>query len=66
MRVNEVVRAFGGTTAMAKLFEVTPSAVSNWKRAGKFPDRLHYRLDRAAADRGITLPPDIFETGPQP
>lgn len=66
MKVNEVVRAFGGTTAMAKFFEVTPSAVSNWKRAGKFPDRLHYRLDRAAAERGIVLPADIFETSAQP
>ena len=66
MKVNEVVRAFGGTTAMARFFEVTPGAVSNWKRAGKFPARLHYRLDREAAERGITLPPDIFEAEAAP
>ncbi len=63
MNVSQIVAAFGGTTAMARIFNVGPSAVSNWKRDGRFPARLHYRIVRAAAERGIHIPDDLLDQG---
>ena len=63
MDINEAIAAFGGTGKMAKRFGVGPSAVSNWKTAGRFPDRLHYRIAKAAEEEGIKLPASLFEPG---
>jgi hypothetical protein len=35
--VHAVVKRLGGTTRAAVFFEVTPSAVSQWKRRGSLP-----------------------------
>lgn len=61
MNVSQVVAAFGGTCAMAAAFGVGPSAVSNWKRSGRFPARLHYRIAKIAQSRGIEIPEDFFD-----
>ena len=60
MTVSDVVAAFGGTGQMARTFGVLPSAVSNWKKAGRLPDRLHYRISREAMNRGIEIPHEFF------
>ena len=54
---------WAGGPATAKLFGVRPSAVSNWKRSGQLPERLHYRIDQEAARRGIPVDERLFETG---
>ncbi len=60
MNVSQIIAAFGGTSAMARIFNVGPSAVSNWKRDGRFPARLHYRIVKAAEERGIHVPDDLL------
>jgi len=62
MTIAEIVdQVFGGTAKMAELFDVTPPAVSNWKAAGRFPARLHYRIAKEAEARNVTLPDSVFE-----
>jgi hypothetical protein len=56
MNVDYVVEQFGGTVAMATLCEVTPSAVSNWKKEGAIP-RAHIKFLRQRR-------PDLFEPAP--
>ena len=63
MTISDVIEAFGGNTAMARIFGVTPAAVSNWKNFGRFPDRLHYRISREAEARQIEIPATMFENG---
>jgi hypothetical protein len=61
--VDRFVIAFGGTTATARLFGVLPSAVSNWRRADRFPDRLQLRVVRECERRGIE--PPAFDLPPE-
>lgn len=61
MDASAVIDSFGGTGATARIFGVRPSAVSNWRKSGQFPARLHYRISREAAARGIALPEGFFE-----
>ena len=61
MNISHIVDAFGGTCAMAMAFGVGPSAVSNWKRIGRFPARLHYRIAKVAKARGIDVPEEFFD-----
>ena len=61
MTISEIIDAFGGTTAVARLFGVTPPAVSNWRAAGRIPPRLHLRVIREAERRQIKIDPDSLE-----
>jgi len=61
MTLDELIQAFGGTAATAKKFGVVPSAVSNWKSAGQFPERMHFRVFQEAQALGISLPADFFQ-----
>jgi hypothetical protein len=58
MNVSEFIDALGGTCAAARIFRVTPPAVSNWKKANALPARLHLRAIREAASRGIAFDPE--------
>lgn len=55
MTVDDVIDALGGTLAVAELFGVGRTAVVNWRTFGKFPARLHYRLAKVCAERGVAL-----------
>ena len=59
--VSDAVDAFGGTTVTSKIFGVLPSAVSNWRTDGRFPDRLHYRISKEAEQRGLKFDKALFE-----
>jgi len=41
--VNNIINALGGTTKLANLLGVNPSAVSNYRQKG-FPARLHLKI----------------------
>lgn len=56
MNVEYVVEQFGGTVAMATLCEVSPSAVSNWKKDGAIP-KAHIKFLRQQR-------PDLFDPPP--
>ncbi len=60
MNVSEIIDAFGGTAVTAGLFGVVPSAVSNWRAADHFPDRLHFRISREAERQGIKFDDSVF------
>ena len=60
--VDQVVDAFGGTGEMARIFNVTPSAVSNWRARG-LPDslKLHRKMMVEIQKRGLVLADALFE-----
>jgi len=58
---SELIDAFGGTGKTAAIFGVLPSAVSNWRSANRFPDRLHHRVWTEARARRIDIPADFFD-----
>ena len=58
MNLNEFIQKLGGTTKAAEVFSVTPAAVSNWKKAGRLPDRLHHKAAKVAEQRGVEFDPE--------
>jgi len=61
----QAIEIIGGVSAVAKLFGVTPGAVSQWDRA---PALYVYKLAEATGGRVPTevLRPDMFPTGTAP
>lgn len=57
LSVRDVVKSLGGHKPVADLFGVTVPAVSNWIRDDRFPDRLHLRVLRECASKGISFDP---------
>jgi hypothetical protein len=55
--VDRVIAALGGRKAVADLCGVGDTALSNWKREGKFPDRLHHKIWIACANAGFSIDP---------
>lgn len=53
----EVIALLGGNKGVAEIFGVRSSAVSNWRAAGRFPERLHLQVDRLCKERGIDYDP---------
>ena len=58
MDINTVIDELGGTAEAGRLFGVSSQAVSNWRSFGRFPDRMHYRVSKVCAARGIEYDPD--------
>jgi hypothetical protein len=59
--VSELIDALGGTTAVAIELDIVPSAVSNWKKAGKFPANTYIKLIAMLQDKGIFPPPHLWD-----
>jgi hypothetical protein len=58
MNVSAFIDALGGTFAAARIFKVTPPAVSNWRASGAMPARLHLKALRVASERGLVFDPE--------
>lgn len=58
--VSQLVKAFGGTVALAKWAGVTPSVVSNWKERGHIPTGWHLRLYLECKQRKLNVSPALF------
>jgi hypothetical protein len=58
--VDDLITALGGTTAVAVLLAVRPSAVSNWRRLNSLPPRLFVRFRKICAENGIALNETVF------
>lgn len=59
--VNELIDELGGNKAVAKIFDVGHSAACNWRKAGRFPPKLHLRISDLAKKRRIKLAKDFFK-----
>lgn len=59
--VQDLVRALGGTQAVAKACGVVPTAVSMWMTSQKVPARHHATVWRLAQARGVAWTPPGFE-----
>lgn len=60
MDALELIKALGGTFAVAELTGVRPPSVSGWKEAGRIPDDKLIRLAPIAEARGITTRKKLF------
>jgi hypothetical protein len=63
MDMNGIVAALGGTSEAAKVFGVSPQAVSNWKADGRFPRSRRYDALLIMQARGIAVDPAVFSDG---
>lgn len=53
--MEQLIDELGGTTALAKEMDVTPHAISNWRKRG-IPWKSRPAIARLASERGIELP----------
>lgn len=58
--VAKLVKALGGTFALAKWADVVPSTVSNWKEQDAIPPGWHLRLYLECANRKLNVAPKLF------
>jgi len=59
--VGDVVRAWGGTAAMADWAGVGQPAISNWIAKNYIPPGWHYRIYREAVARGYDIEEAVFD-----
>jgi hypothetical protein len=62
--VAAVVRAFGGTKAMAQFAGVGMPAVSKWISQGWIPPGWHWRFDCEARRLGFAIDPVVYRGAP--
>lgn len=59
---SEVIDALGGNKPVKDLTKRTvDSAVSNWRKIGKFPPDTHHVLKWALGERGCTAPDALWQ-----
>jgi hypothetical protein len=58
--VPDVIDAFGGPTAMGAIFGGGPSKYCNYKASGRFPEKMHMRIYKAALKRGLNIAPELI------
>lgn len=51
---EQVFDALGGNPGVAELTLSTPSRVSNWRSAGRFPSNMYVIMNDALRERGKT------------
>jgi hypothetical protein len=66
LNTNEVIDVLGGTLAVAWLTGRGKTAVSNWRRAQRFPPNTYVTLTAALSTRGLSAPPWLWAMGPRP
>jgi hypothetical protein len=59
--VDALVEALGGTTAVAEMLGIGPSAVSNARAEKKLRESWKYRLSQECEARGIEVDRKLFE-----
>lgn len=43
-QVDEIILALGGNNNLASILGVVPSAISNWRRSGRFPSNTYFEM----------------------
>jgi len=59
-----IVDSIGGNKAAADLLEVTPSMMSRWRKAGRFPSRSMERIQAELARKDATAVHALFDFDP--
>jgi hypothetical protein len=62
--LDGIVDSLGGNRAAAELLEVTPSMMSRWRQAGRFPARSHERIQAELARKDATAVRSLFDFDP--
>lgn len=62
--VSELVKALGGTSAVAELMKVGPTSVSNAKAVNQIPESWKYRLSKIVRKRRLRGFWRLFDTEP--
>jgi hypothetical protein len=57
--VSEVIAAFGGPSAMARIFGGFPSRFCNYRAKAAFPPNMHMRVYCECVKRGLTVAPEL-------
>lgn len=52
---TEIIDALGGTTAVARALNLTPSTVSSWKQSGSIPKWRMPGVEALAAELGADI-----------
>ena len=60
--VSDLIDALDGPSAAGRLLEVTPSAVTNWRRRGHVPSGYVLPLQKIAKRKRWKLADSLFET----
>jgi hypothetical protein len=58
--VAELIDMLGGSSKVAREFGIGPSAVSNWKRIGRFPSHSYFKLTEQLKRKGIEASPALW------
>ena len=62
--IDGIVDCLGGNRAAAELLEVTPSMMTRWCQAGRFPARSHERIQAELARKDATAVRSLFDFDP--
>jgi hypothetical protein len=63
---RELIKALGGTKAVAADLKVSDGAVRNWMLEDRsIPWRYRPAMAKVAAERGVPLPDDFWQVPPQ-
>lgn len=60
MDMDAIIDALGGATQVQTLLGVGPSAVSNYRARGQFPEYARVRIWQALKARGVTVDPETL------
>ena len=60
MDMDAIIEALGGANQVQTLLGVGPSAVSNYRARGQFPEYARVRIWQALKARGITVDPETL------
>jgi hypothetical protein len=58
--VDDVIDALGGTAAIAEMTSALPTAVYNWRAAGKFPTDTYLLIQDELRARGRVAPDHLW------
>ena len=64
MSIDAIIEALGGPTQVQALLGVGPSAVSNYRARGQFPEYARVRVWQALKARGIMVDPETLAFDP--
>ena len=64
--IDEIILGLGGTVVVAKLAGVVPSAVSNWRRLGRFPARTYILFSGRLAGMKKSAPGYLWGLAAEP